>query len=340
MGLPPEAENVASCPERQTNQDSLASEADGMPLPEALHGEMMAGIDAVISKRADSLWQRGREEVGKLRQQSTAITGHITELYARQEALLAEHAAVRDALVDISAKLELVTAEMISTVRISTSGHQHPLGCEDMPMPRTLFLPPLAPPTNSVPCRGSSQPKKTEPPRSPIPSSYRPLPAATEADHIGFGERSNPIDCSNPYSSTPGSSSSNASAVKLSLASALDAAASETKLHDSNGRTPKNGNVGKTVTIDIAECLDFGGNRLRPEAPSFVPGNGSSIKESNSVTECTANDLDAVQATAVDARLRPEAPEFVPGVSGGAPNTQSDVNATDVVRTIKLVNAI
>jgi len=77
----------------------------------------MKDVEAVLAQKADNLWRRGQAELNKLQHERKQVVTCLRDLQDCQEQLLAEHTAMRSALVDITTKLEFVATEMREAIR-------------------------------------------------------------------------------------------------------------------------------------------------------------------------------------------------------------------------------
>lgn len=86
-------------------------------LAEALRVEIMDDVEAVLREKAKSLWERGQEELGKMKEDRKEVASSIAELQKRQDVLIGEQTAMHSALLDITTKMEFVAMEMREALR-------------------------------------------------------------------------------------------------------------------------------------------------------------------------------------------------------------------------------
>lgn len=159
-------------------------------IAQVLHEDIMKDVEAVLAQKADNLWRRGQAELTKLQLDRKQVVTSLKELQDRQEQLVAEHSAMRSALVDITTKLEFVATEMREAIRSmpqrapgwnpessGADGVQHALPLAPMP-------PPMA--GGAVSCSASSLAKSPscaglQSPAGHHAASARGLPAACAA---------------------------------------------------------------------------------------------------------------------------------------------------------------
>lgn len=79
---------------------------------EVLQREIMADVEAVLARKADSLWERGKAELRDLKHERNQVVSSLGELQRRQDTLVAEHTKMHGALLEITGKLEYVANEM------------------------------------------------------------------------------------------------------------------------------------------------------------------------------------------------------------------------------------
>lgn len=253
--------------------------------PNEFVSDIMLEVEAILARKADTLWRRGQAELTKLHHDRKEALDTLQELTARQDMLLEEQRSMRCALGDITRNLEAVATEMREALRSvprpgfdllgQGSGGLHP----NSP---PLLLSPAHPPGLSEQIWPLTARLATADAYSDRPEGPRTPPRSSEmtaARMLGLG-------LSRAVGAYPGSP-----AVLLSLASALPPDV-----------TPPP--VLPTKRLHIAECLDMainpyasteaschpfhsalysmGGSPsdglespgLRAEAPAFVPGNG------------------------------------------------------------------
>lgn len=240
-------------------------------LAQLLRDDIMGEVETMLSEKADKLFHRGQAELGKLQQDRKEVVSCLSELQARQEVLVAEHAAMHGALLDITLKLEFVAKEMREALRalpVRQEGFASTTPCAmaaagTSPPPAVASLGVGLIPGATTAAGVSAMPCLAGPPLSP------PLgPADSDAAVSGAGSHSigpftpppheEAFDGSLPAAATgsciapplPGSP-----AVRLSLADALPTAVT----------TPP------SMRLDIAKCLDLDGPTTATD-PSRVDG--------------------------------------------------------------------
>lgn len=119
----------------------------------ALRDEIMSDVEAVLSQKADNLWKRGQEEIGKMQQDRNEVVKSVADLQKRQDQLVEEQRAMNGALLAITTKMEFVAMEMREALRSvgkpddasgSSGGMLEALASMPALMPPALPLHPLA----------------------------------------------------------------------------------------------------------------------------------------------------------------------------------------------------
>lgn len=337
---------LASESNLETHASDSANSALKGCVTEQLQKEIMAGLEAVLATKSESLWKRGQAELKKLQQERDQVTSSLQELQDRQEILMVEHTAMRNALLDITSKLEFVVTEMREALRVlprrMSSGYD----------PMNGFTPPpVVMPALEMPCNGTSNTTLGVQTPMELPAACAAASAACAAaraiaaavaippqadvgdaavekvleipEAVPDGPRTPPRAgaraadaASRMHAVTSGlpqntSSHPGSPAMLLSLASALPSVVTPPP----PGPPPKQ----PSKRLHIAECLDFNGlqdatnvcsrgNRVNAGTPTNLTLDSFVIGET------------AAHAAAQAAKLRAEAPAFVPGMDTSSIN--------------------
>lgn len=206
---------------------------------EALHGQIMAEIDARLNSKADSLWRRGQAELTKIHQERKQAASVISDLQSKQEALQAENARMRSALMQMTEKLEYVVLEMRDALKsLPARASQQAPGMKATPP--GLTGEPLPEPTPGSATK--SRWAEAGPCTPPRPASATSAAAPWSATAAG-----------SPWAGAPPASPAGP-AVRLSLATALPSAAGTQSAAGAAPQTPQAQPSG-SKTLQIAECL-------------------------------------------------------------------------------------
>jgi len=87
-----------------------------MPSIESLKAELMQEVEAKLVQRESTLWRKGQVEIDRLQQMQrseiTEVKASMEKIQERQSALVNETKKIKGALLDVTAKFELVVLEM------------------------------------------------------------------------------------------------------------------------------------------------------------------------------------------------------------------------------------
>lgn len=107
--------------EDSANHDVLAK--DGPDL-DALQKRIMVEIQGKLSQKEESLWRRGQVEIKRLQVQQQEVTGLVSKMQEREEALVKENQAIRVALMEVTSKFEQVVKQMGEVLRALPQAQQ------------------------------------------------------------------------------------------------------------------------------------------------------------------------------------------------------------------------
>eukprot|EP00930_Biecheleria_cincta_P091950 TRINITY_DN8166_c0_g1_i2.p1 TRINITY_DN8166_c0_g1~~TRINITY_DN8166_c0_g1_i2.p1 ORF type:complete len:532 (-),score=84.53 TRINITY_DN8166_c0_g1_i2:353-1903(-) len=114
--IPEPAEQIRSRTgsEDSANHDVLTTDAPDL---DALQKRIMVEIQGKLSQKEESLWRRGQVEIKRLQIQQQEVTGMVSMMQERQEALVKENQAIRVALMEVTSKFEQVVKQMREVLR-------------------------------------------------------------------------------------------------------------------------------------------------------------------------------------------------------------------------------
>lgn len=97
--------------------DAAVGLAQMSPEIGALKAQIIADIEERLAKKEESLWRRGQVEIKRLQQEQEQVKTAVEKLQANQVQLVSESQKLRGALVDVTAKFEVVVSEMREVLR-------------------------------------------------------------------------------------------------------------------------------------------------------------------------------------------------------------------------------